>query len=338
MMTKDNIKKWFDFKPQEQLAIFQETGRITGLPASAIEKDWWVTMTLRLVFNLPFAEQLVFKGGTSLSKGWNLIERFSEDIDLAIDRELLGFAGELSKNRVKLLRKASCSFISEDFLPAFISMSKEYGLPFTSIRIQDFKDSDTDPLVIVLSYNSLTEDSPYLKPRVLIEVGARSLMEPNRKIEIQSFIGQQMLHLAFADKPFLVPTVLPKRTFLEKAFLLHEEFQKSTDKIRVDRLSRHLYDLDKLSETSHCEEALADTVLYSSMIAHRERFNPIRGIVYANPYPGKINFVPPKETLKYWETDYKAMQESMIYGNSKSFKELISSIIELNRRFQSIKL
>jgi len=177
------MKNWFDLSEERRKAVFNQISVFEGLPAGAIEKDWWVTLALSIVFNTEFAKHLVFKGGTSLSKAWNLIERFSEDIDLAIDRTFLGFEEKLSKTQVKKLRKASCSFISNDFVSAIASKIKELNIPDVILSVQDFKDSDTDPLVIEMSYKSLTDDSPYLQPRILIEVGARSLMEPNEEKE-----------------------------------------------------------------------------------------------------------------------------------------------------------
>ena len=117
-MDSPLIKIWNNLNDEDRLAIFVEAGERAGLPATAIEKDWWVTLALNIVFTTEFAEHLVFKGGTSLSKGWNLIERFSEDIDLAIDRKFLGFEGDLIKSQVEKLRKESCSFISTDFARA----------------------------------------------------------------------------------------------------------------------------------------------------------------------------------------------------------------------------
>ena len=336
-MHEDLIKTWNTIKPEERQAIFRETGEREGLPASAIEKDWWVTTALRIVFSLPVAKHLVFKGGTSLSKGWNLIERFSEDIDLAIDRRFLGFEEELSKTQVKKLRKASCSFISNDFANAITAKIEELEIPDVTLTVQNFKDSDTDPLMVEMKYKSLTDDSPYLQPRILIEVGARSLMEPNEERKIQSMVGSQFPDRDFADKPISIPTVLPKRTFLEKAFLLHEEFQKPIEHIRVERLSRHLYDLDKLMNTQHGEDALNDPELYRSIVTHREMFNHIRGVDYTNHQPDKMDFVPPKDIIEKWKADYIAMQESMIYGDSKNFEELITSIEVIKERFRKIE-
>ena len=91
---------------------------------------------------------------------------------------------------------------------------------------------------------------------------------------------------------------MPQRTFLEKIFLLHEEFSQDTVKIRIDRLSRHLYDLEKLMDTEHGKNAINDTELYNGIVAHREKFNPLRGLDYSNHIPSKIKIIPPDTVLK----------------------------------------
>ena len=100
------------FKQQQQ--IIQNVAIASQLDAQSVEKDWWVTQVLKAIFSLPYAEHLSFKGGTSLSKCWHLIERFSEDVDIAVSREYLGFLGELSRTQVSdKLRRAACSFVRE---------------------------------------------------------------------------------------------------------------------------------------------------------------------------------------------------------------------------------
>ncbi|MBU4487034.1 MAG: nucleotidyl transferase AbiEii/AbiGii toxin family protein [Candidatus Delongbacteria bacterium] len=163
-------------------------------------------------------------------------------------------------------------------------------------------------------------------------------MEPTEIREIRSITDSVFHDKKFAEQSIYIPTVLPKRTFLEKAFLLHEEFQKPLEYIRVNRLSRHLYDLDRLKDTEHGIEALKDIELYKAIVIHRETFNAIRGIDYSKHSPDKIDFVPPDSILKMWESDYQAMQESMIFGKSKSFKLLIGSIEDLRDRFRKINL
>ena len=105
---------YFKLTTAQQRMILEQTAIKQGLPKQAIEKDLWVTTILQIVFSLPCAENLVFKGGTSLSKVWNLINRFSEDIDLAIDRNVFELDGELTKKQVKKLRKASSIFVRDE--------------------------------------------------------------------------------------------------------------------------------------------------------------------------------------------------------------------------------
>ena len=106
--------KFSDLQSKQQQQIIQTVAIASQLDAQSVEKDWWVTQVLKAIFSLPYAEHLSFKGGTSLSKCWHLIERFSEDVDIAISREFLGFSGELSRTQVSdKLRRAACSFVRE---------------------------------------------------------------------------------------------------------------------------------------------------------------------------------------------------------------------------------
>lgn len=332
------MKAFINLSEKDKLNIFNQVSEKTGLPSSAVEKDWWVTLSLNIIFSLSYSKHIVFKGGTSLSKAWNLIERFSEDIDLVIDRKHLGFEGELSKTQVKKLRKASCSFIGNEFYKDINEALIKLGVQDYELVVQETKDTDTDPLVIELRYKSLTETSDYLRPRVLIEVGARSLMEPVKNRPIISMVSKEYKELPFAETEITIPVVSPKRTFLEKIFLLHEEFQKDTKLIRVERMSRHLYDLEKLMDTIHGTEALTDIELYNTIVTHRKKFNAIRGIDYANHNPKLINILPPKETIKNWEKDYKTMQESMFYGTTLHFSKMMERIAELNAKIKTISL
>jgi predicted nucleotidyltransferase component of viral defense system len=328
---------WLTLSKERRIEILNQATELTGLPAVAIEKDWWVTLALNASFSLPYSENIVFKGGTSLSKGWDLIERFSEDIDLAIERKFFGFEGDISKTQIKKLRKESCEFISTKFLEDLTKVLTEYkAIDECKLIAQPVIDSDKDPQTIEIHYNSVIDTSEYLPQRILIEVSSRSLMEPTENRGINSIISANFPKQNFATKPFAISTVLPQRTFLEKVFLIHEEFSQKPEKIRIDRLSRHLYDLEKLMDTEHGIEALKNTELYNNIIAHRERFNTIRGIDYSNHLPSKIKIIPPDAVIKDYEKDYEAMTNFMIYGNSLTFKKMIERISELQKRINGI--
>ena len=109
------MKKWLTIPEQTRRNAYIQIAEKTGMNAFAVEKDWWVVQTLRIIFEMDVAQHLVFKGGTSLSKSWNLIQRFSEDVDLAIDREFFGFKGVLSKNQRTNLRRTACFYVTEKF-------------------------------------------------------------------------------------------------------------------------------------------------------------------------------------------------------------------------------
>jgi len=329
---------WLTLSKEKRIDILNQANELTGLPVAAIEKDWWVTLALNASFSLPYSENIIFKGGTSLSKGWNLIERFSEDIDFAIDRKIFGYEGDISKSQIKKLRKKSCLFISTTFLEDLVQKFSEWkAIDFCSVNSQQVNEADKDPQVIEIHYKSVFDTSDYISEKVLIEMGSRSLMEPSEKREINSILSTCFTGLSFASSSFSIPTVLPQRTFLEKVFLLHEEFSHPPEKIRIKRLSRHLYDLEKLMDTEHGIEALKNKTLYNNIIAHREKFNAIRGLDYANHSSKEISIVPPDTVIKEWEKDYQIMTNNMIYGEPLDFDGLIKRILELQRRINNIE-
>jgi predicted nucleotidyltransferase component of viral defense system len=328
---------WLNLLAEERLTVLNNASVKTNLPAKSIEKDWWVTMTLRALFSCECANYIVFKGGTSLSKAWNLIERFSEDIDIAIDRKFFGFDGFLNRKQINNLRRASCAYISDKLRDELDNKLKEYGLNGYVALIQETKDTTKDPQIIEIHYNSLFASGNYIQEKVLIEIGARSLIEPSENIRMRSIIADNFPHTNFADTYITVPTVVPQRTFLEKAFLLHEEFQKPVENIRINRMSRHIYDLEKLMDTDFANDALNNSELYRVIVEHRSTLTKMKEVDYTTHTPDNINFVPPEAILDLWRKDYEIMQGSMIYGKSLPFDALIERIRELNERFRKIK-
>ena len=113
-------------------------------------------------------------------------------------------------------------------------------------------------------------------------------------------IGEKYQGKAFADNNIVIPSVNPQRTFLEKIFLLHEEFQLPIEKIKVERKSRHLYDVEKLMDTEYATAALGNKALYQTIVEHRAKLTPLRGIDYANHTPDKINPIPPDAMMGEW--------------------------------------
>jgi len=330
------MNNWLNIDKGRRIFIIESIAKKTQLSPDAIEKDWWVMVTLRALFSCECANHIVFKGGTSLSKSWNLIERFSEDIDIAIDRKFFGFEGELKKKQINNLRRASCGYISSKLKNELDNKLKEAGIRDYSVSVEETADTTKDPQTIEIQYNSLFNIN-YLRDKILIEIGARSLIEPNENVQIRSIIAENYPDASFADDFVAIPTVIPQRTFLEKAFLLHEEFQKPLEKIRVDRMTRHIYDLEKLMDTGYAKEALNDKDLYNAIVEHRRTLTAMKEVDYDTHVPEKINFIPPVSIMDLWRKDYEKMQ-AMIYGKSLSFNQLLERIKELNERFRKIKM
>jgi Nucleotidyl transferase AbiEii toxin, Type IV TA system len=327
--------EWYALADTRKRTILDEIATQTGLPAQAIEKDWWVTQCLRAIFRLPLAEHLIFKGGTSLSKGWQLIDRFSEDIDLSVSRDYLGYGGEISNSQLKKLRKASCAFVSDSLASALQTSLLEIGVPQDAFQltVPIPADTDVDPQVIYVAFAPLLSPIAYLPARVKIEVGARAMMEPTAARALRSMVGEQFPESKFADPAFMATTVLPKRTFLEKIFLLHETLQLEPERIG-SRLSRHLYDIERLMDTEHGHAALQDQALFAALASFRARFNTIKHVDYSKHTYSDIAFVPAAANRKIWETDYADLRENMLYGHSLGFQALMGRLEALQDKFR----
>ena len=332
--------KFIDIPEERQREAINTVALQTGLPPSSIEKDWWVTQVLKALHTLPYAEYIAFKGGTSLSKCWNLIARFSEDVDIALSSEFLGFGGELSKTQISdRLRRAACSFVREkmqyDVQKALMNLGIRADAFSVDVVITPV--TTTDPEVITITYHSLYEVSPYIKNTVKIEISGRSMMEPIEKKAINAAVDTLFSKAPFAEKPFEVNAVIPERTFLEKVFLLHEEFRKN--EVRVERMSRHIYDLAMMmdSENKIADRAIHNEVLYKAVLEHRRKFIGLKGFNYDELYPATLCIVPNEEIARLWQDDYKFMCEHMIFGLVPSFEELISKLSTLNDRIRQLK-
>lgn len=337
-------KLWLNNELVDRLAMLQQTEiEHPGINQVAIEKDWWMTVTLKALFQTDCHEALIFKGGTSLSKGFNIIERFSEDIDLAISHSFFGIE-KTSKSQREKLRKTSRAYIHETLSLQLDTQLKEMGITGYNIenvtQIQDKNgdwkaiDSDKDPTVILLHYPSIVEETiSYIPPRVKIEISCLSMDEPTKEREIRSLIGERFKD-EDTDAEYRIRTVIPTRTFLEKLFLLAEEFQK--EKPRSVRMTRHLYDLEKLMDTEYGKEALADRSLYDAIVEHRKTYYALKYVNYDLHAPITINFMLPKQVTEAWKDDYADMRNYFIYGQSLEFDALMQRIEELQKRVRNL--
>lgn len=332
------MNNYFQLSKEQQQMVLAQAANKTGLSVQAVEKDLWVTVVLQIVFTLPVANHLVFKGGTSLSKVWKVIHRFSEDIDLAIDPSIWGFEGDLTKKQIKRLRKASSIFVRDELCHSLQEAVSETGME-KWLQVEADPDGEGDgtypePRVIRIRYKSLfDEDLPYLHSEVKLEIGARSLLEPTAEATVTSVL-EDVLPICTTIKQVMVPTALAEKTFLEKVFLLHELFSSETPR-EANRKSRHLYDLAQMMDTDIATRAITNDELWNTIHRHRELFTSMSGVDYTPDIRKRIRLLPPDDVIDDWRSDYKDMQLSMIYGEKPTFEVLITKMEELEITFHN---
>lgn len=336
------MKHWQQLNSEDRMSALEITSARKKLPMMAVEKDWWVTMALKALSSSRYSALMSFKGGTSLSKGWGLISRFSEDIDIALKREDIFSISSTTGNQLTKLRRSARHYIIHE-LPLEISdiLKKMNVRDFTVEPEVERIDTAgnkielravTHPSTIFINYKSILPDiSNYIQPRVKIEISCLSMDEPVETKVMRSMLSEILKDDEDVEVAF--QTVLPSRTFLEKIFLLHEEFQKAAP--RTTRMSRHLYDIEKIMDTPY-GSSINDKALYDSIVNHRSIFNRIDGVDYALHAPEFLSCLPPKELLTDWEKDYLSMQRDFIFeADSLPFDRLLDRIRLLIDRIRS---
>lgn len=313
----------------------EEAAARLGLPAPSIEKDYWVCWTLRILFGLPREGQyLTFKGGTSLAKAWQVIERFSEDIDIVIDRAVLGCSGDadpaaasISKKergkRLDRLQAAAGVFTADVLLPAIRLAVAEEIFGHDAWRVE-LDPAAQDGQTILLEYPSgFARD--YVSNVVKVELGARSDTEPKARAGIHSYLAK-VLPAHVVEPPIQVCTVRPERTFWEKVMLIHEEGFRSDAAALKGRMSRHLYDVVRLAERGFLARALQDDGLFDRVASHRRIFFARNRDAHQSLRRGELRLVPSGPRERSWREDYRRMQDSMFWRPPPPFDELLHAL------------
>lgn len=321
---------------REKRDVFEAAAsRLDTLP-SYIEKDLWVCLVLDALFNrLPDSHpRLLFKGGTSLSKAFGLIRRFSEDVDLVVHREDLGFVGEqdpvgegLSNRRREALfqkLRETCSSYVLGELKAEVAVLMDQVAEGCRVL-----PDAADQMTLLVEYPTLypTGDSSYVAPRVKVEAGARSALDPSLDCTVAPYVADELpdWSLDVGD----IRMLAPERTYWEKLLILHGLHYGYRDGQRLpvdkDRISRHYYDVAVITATDAGRSALLDIGLLDSvrnhnLIAFRQAWKQFEKAV-----PGSVRLVPQDELLTEIERDYRAM-DGMILGESPGFGWIIEQI------------
>ena len=328
--------------PVEQRRRFCEEAQLRlGLPASSIEKDFWVCWILRELFHMSdWGSHLTFKGGTSLSKAWRLIERFSEDIDVVIERDFLGFGGDHGPERARSRKqqrqrldalKAACGQRIRESLQPSLSARLDALLPKSAWKLEN-DPTDPDAQTLLFHYPPMMDTADYVQPIVRIELGARSDIEPCETPSIQPYLAEALPEI-LGPSAFHVRAVAPRRTFWEKSMLLHEETFRPADKPRKVRLARHYYDLWCLIRKGVAAQARAERGLFERIADHRKIFFRWSWVDYATLCPGSLRLMPPQEQLSAWKQDYEAMRKEMFFGDVPKFSEILRVVGDFEQDF-----
>lgn len=337
-----------DFFAKKQTAerreIFQEAASRRDVLPIIIEKDFWVCWTLKRLFTAPqLAPYITFKGGTSLSKSYGLIERFSEDIDLTISREASplnevkdpmerDISGKERGRRIGALKESAQRFVGEtilDCLTAQMTEALERGDDWQLLIDPD----DPDRQTILFYYpQTATETAGYVKPTIKLEFGARGGTEPQNETPIRPYVSEEFPSL-FQEATCCPVTLSVTRSFWEKVTILHALCHGS--KMR-DRMSRHYYDTFMMDQKGVTEDALSDTALLDLVVQNKATFFRDPRASYDTAQIGTLRLVPEGETLQALKKDYKAMEE-MFMAHFPSFDDIIERLIILEQRINATK-
>ena len=322
----------------DRKALFHNTAAKMGMTDAIIEKDFWVCYMLDYLFHrCAWKDNIAFKGGTSLSKAYGLIERFSEDIDLILDWRVLGYGinepwEERSNTKQDIFNKEANTraevFLRDTFLPSVVAdLTAELGE-----NISCFIDDD-DPQTVKIAYPNSFADMSILQ-EIRLEIGALAAWTPVKVADITPYAAQEYSRL-FKQPSTDILTVLPERTFWEKVTILHREAFRAEDRPFPSRYSRHYYDLYRMMQTEVKDKALADNDLLTRVVDFKDKFYRCPWARYDLAKRGTMCLMPPEYNLDKLRTDYEHMQ-NMLFGNKPSFDEIMDCIAKLEKEINAI--
>lgn len=333
---------WFALSRKDQSEALEVAAAQTGRPPHLLEKDIWVVWTLSAIYGSALANKLTFKGGTSLSKVYKVIDRFSEDIDLTCDiREVVpdllrdGNPIPVSSSQAKKItdqvRARLPQWIEGEVLPVLRSAFQRDGLQATLTLAGNEKEK------LILSYEPIRVGSGYTAPTIQLEFGGRATGEPHHRHTVTCDIAPAITGIEF---PTAQPLVMAaERTFWEKATAAHVYCRQH--RLRGERYSRHWYDLAAMSHSGHATAAIADQALGYAVAEHKSMFFAEKdvnknSIDYKAALNGELQIVPEDDPLAVLEKDYAAMlEDGLLSTNQPSFREIISVCTELQSRINS---
>jgi hypothetical protein len=326
--------------------LFATTARRLGTSERNVEKDFWVCLTLDVLFNglEPGGPRLLFKGGTSLSKAYSLIARFSEDIDVTVFRDDLGqpgsveelanLSGKQRNIRLDAIRDACRAYINDTLRPQLADVFNAILTAAGHLLVDIIPDPE-DPTGqgVQIRYTSVTDEGDgYVKPIVRIESGAKSALDPNAPRVLRPYVEGDL-----PDTDFAIPNVVtvdPRRTFWDKIVIIHglKRWYEIRGQLRQEgqRVSRHYYDLHRLL-ASDVADAAGDAALGDDCVRHARMFFSRPDFDLASAKRGTFQLLPTGDMRDRLAKDYSAMS-GMIFGAPPAFDDVMNAIAALEAR------
>lgn len=338
----DDFAAVIDATDKERLDLFLTAAARMGTAVQNVEKDFWVCWTLDALFNglAPGRPRLLFKGGTSLSKAFGLIARFSEDIDITVFRDDLGqdveaktldgLSGKQRRKRLDAIRSACQAYLHG---PLTAQLNAVAGRRIGKDRYRLERDpDDKDEQTLLLRYPAVTTTDDYIRAAVKIEAGAKSALDPHVATSVAPYIAQDVVDLDLNVSN--ITTVRPERTLWDKIVILHglrHWFEKRGElKQGGQRISRHYHDVYRLMQNAAAQAWLADRALGANCVLHARLFfgSPDLGLEAAQP--GKFGLMPTPAMREALARDYRAMV-GMVFGNPPSLEEVLEGIAAVEK-------
>lgn len=326
---------------RDRLDLFLSTANRLGAPIGNIEKDFWVCWTLDALYHRLPADRprLLFKGGTSLSKAYGLINRFSEDIDVTVFRddleqaataeELEALSGKKRRARLDAIRDACRAFVTGPLRESLAGLLAEATGGAGRVEIDQ---TDPERQTLLLWYPEVEpRDDGYVRPAVRIESGAKSALDPNRPVLIKPYIADETPDLDLSVPN--VTTIEPGRTFWDKVVIAHglRRWYERRGVLRQEgqRISRHYYDLHQLLASQAGKDALSDLELARDCVRHARMFFDRPDFDLASAQPGTFAIAPVEGMIDALRRDY-ANTAAMIFGEPPSFDLILDSMQQLH--------
>ena len=329
--------------PRQRGELFTAAAQKSGIDVAVLEKDFWVCWTLKELFGLPvLGRHLIFKGGTSLSKVFKIINRFSEDIDVSMDRGFLGYGGanepeagasnKEKQRRVEALAAACRHKIATELMPALNSsiQTKISRADHWSLR-HDESDPDKQTLLFVYPSSVPPTESSYVRRAVKIELGARGDHWPCETRPVTPYVAEQFPQ-GFRQAACEVKVLSVERTFWEKGTILHAEFHRPENKPSPLRLSRHYCDFYELIRKGMANRAADQLELLQRVVEHKSLFFKSSWAKYGEAAKGTLRVAPPAHRMTTLRADYINMRE-MFFGEPPEFEIIISSLKQWESEF-----